>query len=447
MNNNLLEIAQKALKHHQSDQAEVLIISNHSGLTRFANSQIHQNVVERNLDILFRSVIMTKEGAKIGSAQGNSTAEEDLKKLARRSAEIARLQLPNPHFKGLPGPEPVSSLPLFEAETAACGPQERAEKVKTVVELCKPHEVTASGAFSTAVVEVAVANSLGVAAHYATTEASLNMLLMKDLGSGYAQEVSRRVNTLDFAALTKGALKKCLDSQKPQYLPPGSYTVVLEEHAVANLVGLLAYMGFGALSFQEGRSFMSGKIGQKILGENVTLWDDGLNLEGMAMPIDYEGVPKRRVDIIHRGVAKGVVYDSYFAGKEGKKTTGHALPAPNTYGPFPLNLFMAPGDSSREEMFRSISRGVLVSRFHYTNVLDPMTATATGLTRDGAFLIEEGKIKNPIDNLRFTESLVRAFNNISAISKKTKIAEGFLGPKMVPALKIENFTFSGGKEG
>jgi predicted Zn-dependent protease len=108
---------------------------------------------------------------------------------------------------------------------------------------------------------------------------------------------------------------------------------------------------------------------------------------------------------------------------------------------------MEPGNSSPEEMIKSTLRGVLVSRFHYTNILDPMTATATGLTRDGTFLIEEGKIKHPIENLRFTESLVKAFNNITAISRKPKIAEGFLGPKVVPALKIEDFTFSGGKEG
>ncbi len=187
---------------------------------------------------------------------------------------------------------------------------------------------------------------------------------------------------------------------------------------------------------------MCDKIGKKIAGENITIWDDALDPAGLPTPFDYEGVSKKKVMLIENGIAKGVVYDSYTAGIEGVTSTGHGLPAPNSFGPVPLNMFMKEGDSSIEEMIASTQKGVYVTRFHYTNVVEPMTTTITGLTRDGTFIIENGKITGAVKNLRFTNSILDALSKVLLISKETKLVEGFGGSR-VPAIKVESFTFSG----
>jgi len=178
----------------------------------------------------------------------------------------------------------------------------------------------------------------------------------------------------------------------------------------------------------------------------VTIWDDGTDPLGRPIPFDFEGVPKRKVVLIDRGVATNVVHDSATAAREGKESTGHALPAPNMYGPMPLNLFMAPGDSSVEEMVASTGLGVLVTRFHYTNPVHPVRAVITGMTRDGTYLVKDGRIAGPVRNLRFTDSVVRALTQVLAIGRERKFQPGFFGGAVVPALKVAGFTFTGATE-
>jgi len=216
------------------------------------------------------------------------------------------------------------------------------------------------------------------------------------------------------------------------------------------MIMFLAFLGFGALSVQEERSFMCGKFGQKIVGENISIWDDGLDERGFAIGFDFEGVPKQRVDFITDGVASAVAYDSLTAGKEGKESTGHALIAPNPYGPIPISPVMGTGDSTIEEMIADTKRGIYVTRFHYTNTVEPMRAVITGMTRDGTFLIEDGKITKPLKNLRFTESVLSALSCVTHISKEAVLVwdgAGY-GPRfptgiIAPAIRVEKFNFSG----
>ena len=191
---------------------------------------------------------------------------------------------------------------------------------------------------------------------------------------------------------------------------------------------------------------MAGKFGKRIVGKNISIWDDGFDSRGLPMPFDFEGVPKQRVDIIQSGVAKEVVYDSHTANREGKHSTGHALPAPNTFGPIPLNLFMAPGDSSKEEMLSSTSHGLWVTRFHYVNVVHPLKAVLTGMTRDGTFWIENGEIAYPVKNLRFTQGILEALSRVEQISKRLTLQKTWFGGTVAPALKIESFNFTGATE-
>jgi predicted Zn-dependent protease len=224
-------------------------------------------------------------------------------------------------------------------------------------------------------------------------------------------------------------------------LQPGDYTVILEEYAVADMLAFLGFLGFSAQAVHEGRSFM--KLGEQVVGDNVTIWDDGLDSSGLPMPFDFEGVPKSRLTLIEKGIARAVVHDSYTAGKEGKTSTGHALPAPNTMGPLPLNMFMATGEHSKEEMLASTKKGIWVTRFNYTRPVHPLKVVVTGTTRDGTFLIENGELAKPIKNLRFTQSYLDALSRVEMLGNSARLVTGFLGSSCVPALKIGAFTFTG----
>jgi PmbA protein len=211
----------------------------------------------------------------------------------------------------------------------------------------------------------------------------------------------------------------------------------------------LGYLGFGALAVQEGRSFMNNRFGQKITGDNITIWDDGHDPRGIMLPFDFEGVPKQRVTLIESGVAQAVVYDSFTAGREeGQVSTGHGLPAPNTFGPIPVNLFMAPGQATKEELLASTERGIWVTRFHYTNPVHPVKTVLTGMTRDGTFLIENGQLTRPLKNLRFTQSILEAFSQAEMLGSELKMIKSGWGnfASCAPAAKIHGFQFTGTTE-
>jgi PmbA protein len=439
------QVTQAVLARSAADQTEVLVLAGDSYLTRFANSSIHQNVAETDSEVRIRVVL----GQRVGVATTNRLEDEALAEALERALTIARLQPENPDFRSLPGPLPISKVTGFSESTAGCTPVQRAQGVGTICGIARAAGVVASGAFTTATFELGVANSLGTFAYYPATYADINTVAMSDTSAGYASALAMDVSALDFEALGREAVEKCLHSQNPRPLPPGEYTVILEPYAVQDLVQMLAWTGLGAVGFQEGRSFMVGKIGQRIADPRISLWDDGMDPTGLPWPFDFEGVRKQRVDFIEKGVARGVVYDSYRAGKEeGRESTGHALPAPSALGPFPMNTFFAPGEATPEEMIASTERGVYVTRFWYTRPVEPARVVITGMTRDGTFLIENGEIAHPVKNLRFTQSYLEALNQVDMIGREVKLLLGLgdIGRDSVPALKVDRFTFTGATE-
>ena len=434
-------ITDTILARSTADQTEVVILAGDQALTRFANSTIHQNVYETDAAVRIRVVL----GKRIGVASTNNLHEQALAETLEHALAIARFQPENPDFQSLPGPLPIPPVTAFSEATAGCTPEQRAKGAGAVCLQARAKGVVASGALTTASLEVAVANSLGTFAYFPTTKADINTVIMSDNSAGYAAAQALDVNDLDFEAIGAEAVNKCLRSRNPRSIEPGQYAVILEPYAVEDFIQMMTYTGFSAVAMQEGRSFMVGKIGQQIVDPRVSMWDDGLDPAGLPQPFDFEGVPKQRVELITNGVAKGVVYDSYCAGKEGRQSTGHALPAPNTFGPFPLNAFFAPGDATVEEMIKSTKRGLYVTRFHYTRPVEPTKVVITGMTRDGTFLIENGEIAYPVKNLRFTQSYLEALNAVEAIGKEARLLEGF-GAVSVPALKLSAFTFTGATE-
>lgn len=432
-------LVEQVLAHSHADQTEVLVLGGETALTRFANSHVHQNVAERNVQVRVRAVV----GRRVGVASVNDLDPAALRRVVEQALEIARRQPENPGFSSLPGPRPIPTVDAFVAATADCTPEQRAQAVAAICKLSKDTGLVASGAFTTSSTEVAVANSLGVWAYAPSTYADLSAVIMAEDGSGYAGMTACDVREIDAERVAVEAVDKALRSRGPSTIEPGAYTVILEEDAVAEMLSYLSYLGFSALAVQDGRSFMAGHLGERITGENVSIWDDGLDPSGLPCPFDFEGMPKQRVDLIQRGVAQGVVYDSYTALKEGKQSTGHALPAPNPAGPLPGNLFMQAGHSSKAKMLASVERGVWVTRFHYVNPVHPLKTVLTGMTRDGTFWIEKGEITRPIKNLRFTQSVLDTLSCVRAMSSETRLRGGFFGGVRVPALCIERFTFSG----
>ena len=431
----LVELAEQ----QGATEAEALVLGGTDQLTRFANSQIHQNVAETNTTVNLRFV----EGRQIGVASTNRLDDESLRRLAESAASIARLQPPLEDFAGLPEPTPVApAAGAYSEATAAATPEERAEAARAVIAGADEAGVLAYGSFRTATERVAVANSRGIAVEEERTYGQLITVSMDPSGSaGYAEGVAVDFREIDAAGLGREAANKARTSRAAQDIPAGDYPVVLEEYAVVDLLDMLGYMGFSGLAVQEGRSFF--EPGRRIGSELVSIWDDGADPAGTPAAFDYEGVAKQRVTLVERGTCVDVVHDAQTGAKAGRGSTGHGLPAPNVWGPFPLNQLMAAGETPREELIGGLDKGLLVTRFHYTNPVHPKLAIVTGMTRDGTYWVEGGEIRHPVKNLRFTQSYIDALSGVQAVGSTRRLLRGFLGSVVVPALRISAFTFTG----
>ncbi len=440
-----LRLLRKLVQESPADQTEAILLTEDSSLTRFADSVVHQHVAEVNQTLILRVVW----GKRIAVVTTNIVQPSSIKKFLQKANSLAKVQHPNDQFISLPGLKPIPRIETFSKNIKHLTPNGKVKTIKDIFSFVKKRRLKASGAFSNGEVELAVVNSLGVDAYQKFSDLFLHLIVENDTSSGYASFVSRDPDQLSVDVLAQEAISKTT-KEEPFKIEPGEYEVILEPYAVSELLSFLGYLGFHALAVQEGRSFFSNRFGEKMVDERVTIYDDGLDPEGLQVPFDFEGVPKRKVVFFDRGVVKEVTYDSFTGGREGKESTGHGLIAPNTAGPIPINLFMKAGESSLEEMIRSVRKGIYVTRFHYTNVVEPMKAVVTGMTRDGTFLIEEGEIKRPIKNLRFTESILKALSKVSAISKDRRIcSEGtvysrrFVTGTVVPAIKVDGFNFTG----
>jgi predicted Zn-dependent protease len=440
-----LRLLKNLVQESSADQTEAILLTEDSSLTRFAGSAVHQHVAERNQTVILRVVL----GKKIAVVTTNIFLPSSLKKSLRKAISLAKVQQPNDEFISLPGLKPIPEIETFFKNISRLTPNQKVKMIKGLLKQTKEKGCNTSGAFSNGEVELAVVNSLEVEAYQKFSDLFLHLIVENEKSSGYASFVARDPDQLDMDSLAREAIGKT-SKEEPIQIEPGEYEVILEPYAVSEFLSFLGYLGFHALAVQEGRSFFSNRFGEKMVDEKVTIYDDGLDPEGLQVPFDFEGIPKKKVTFFERGVVKEVTYDSFTAGREGKDSTGHSLIAPNTSGPIPINLFMEGGDSSLEEMVRSVRRGIYVTRFHYTNVVEPMKAVITGMTRDGTFLIEGGEIKRPLKNLRFTESILRALSKVTSISRDRRICtEGtvysrrFVTGTIAPAIKIDGFNFSG----
>ncbi len=442
---NFREIADIVLNASQADETEVLAMEQDESLTRFANNCVHQNVTERNIQITIRAVI----GTKTGIAVSNDVRPESLREFAKRAHDVAKLQPENPEFKGLPVTqpmEPAERVNAFDSAVAECSPEERASSAGVICEKAAAATCSAAGSMTTSSLAIGVANSKGTFAEHRSTMADLSTVIMGMNSSGWSQSSGWQLGSIQPEALADEALGKVRMGVDPADGQPGEYTVILDPYATADLLEMLAFDGMGALAVQEGRSWMNGRIGQRIMADSISIVDDGWSTDGMPWPFDFEGVPRKVIPIVASGVALSPVYDSFTAGREaGKQSTGHATPPSpqGRFGPAPMNLFLRPGTSSLEAMIRSTKHGLYITRFWYTRTVHPRDAVVTGMTRDGTFLIRDGEIAHPIKSLRFTQSYVEALKYTEAIGTTPRLLRsGFGGTTSVPAVKLARFRFT-----
>ncbi|MBI3963178.1 MAG: TldD/PmbA family protein [Deinococcus sp.] len=344
---------------------------------------------------------------------------------------------------------PAPSVPTCFDSVRHCTPQRRAAGVQALVQVVERSGFRATGAFETEVTELAVANSQGVRRYAPLSTAHLRTVVTSPGGSGYWDMISRDLDAIGPKRIGELASERCASNQRPVVPEPGEYAAVLDYTAVPDLLRFFLLLSFTAPSVQEGRSFLAQKRGQQVLGQNTSIWDDGADPRTLALPFDSEGVIKRRVDFIHQGVAQDLAYDGPSAAKEQCPSTGHAPPFdpehPWQRDPLPQNPVLGAGTTTREELIASTERGILVTRFHYTHCPDPTQVVATGMTRDGTFLIEQGKIQRACVNLRFTQSLVQAFQHVEALTSEQQLHRDWWGTAahLVPALKVARFNFTG----
>ncbi len=437
-------LADRVLELSDADATEVVLVGSDTRLTRFAQNQIHQNVGSRDLEIRVRAVF----GQRVGVASTNDPSDGALHRVVARAGEIARVQPENPEFRGLPPAGAGSSeAGGYVARTAGYSASARAEQVGAICAQAAGLGFTASGAFETGAHSLTVANSHGVFGHHVGTRAAFSTVVMGPDSSGYASRLAMDAGAIDVEAAGREAIDKAVRSRNPAEVPAGTWTVILEEYAVADLIAYLGYVGFGAQGYQQGASFASGRLGDKVCSDAISIWDDGHDPCGILSPFDYEGVARQKVSLIEQGIAQGVVWDSVTAGREGRESTGHALPAPNPFGPFPCCLHVATGDLARHELLDGVERGLWVTRFHYVNVMDPKATVITGMTRDGTFLIEGGRLIRPVQNLRFTEGILGALSRVTGISREARLLPAWFGAVRCPALRIEGFSFSDVRNG
>jgi PmbA protein len=437
---DIRSVAEAALELPGADGVEVLVMHEWSGLTRFADSAIHQSTAREDTAAKVRVV----SGGRVGVASTNDLSKDGTAAAASSALELAGMAVPDPMFAGLVPPADVPERPdAYDTATANTTPEDRAGGVETLVGALGDG-FHAAGAFETSGSEIAVFNTEGAACHAASTYAQVTTVVSGEGGAGFAEATAARAGDLDPAAVGGRAFAKARDSRNPRDLDPGRYEVVLEPPATATLLAFLAYMGFSGRAIEEGRSCFSGRVGEKLMDDRVSIYDDALSPLTIGLPFDFEGTPKRRVDLVDGGVVKGGVHDRRSAKQAGTESTGHALPPPNPEGAFPLNLFLEPGDASTEDMIRATSRGLLVTRFHYSNIVHPRDAVITGMTRDGTWLIEDGEVKHPVKNFRFTQSIIEALRDVEMVGRDTELAsEFFFASSRVPALRISSFHFSG----
>jgi predicted Zn-dependent protease len=445
----------KIKRYSSADQVEALFYGGRSALTRFANNTIHQNVAEENYVVSVRTVF----GGRTARSTTNKFDDNSLRRVVQTSEDLAKVQEPDADL--LPMAEPAGESPATTQalpvrhfqQTAGITPEQRATAVKKMVEVAERRRLTAAGIFSTSESVEGIFNSRGLNDWHTQTSSEISVTMLAADSSGWQKANSPDVSNLEPVMLAETAAKKAQDSAYPKKISPGKYTVILEPAAVLDLVGFM-FFDFGGLAILDQRSFLNNRLGTKIFGDNISIWDDvGHPLQSGA-PFDGEGVRRQRVELVENGVVKRLVYARATAEKMKQSehqqkvglmaATGHGFPLPNEMGEAPMNIvFGTPSDPKTvEQMIASTERGILVTRLWYIREVDPYEKILTGMTRDGTFYVESGKVRHGVLNFRFNESLLHMLSNVEQMGTPVRASGEESFDMVAPAMKVREFNFT-----
>ncbi len=433
----LRQIAEKVFKLSDADETEVHLDVTSDALTRFANNAIHQNVAEQMLTISVRTVY----DGRTARATTNKIDEESLRRVVAASGRIARSQPKNPRLLPMPGAQKYAKVQRFSTATASASPADRARAVGEVCALAESKGQTAAGIFATGAMQTAVANSKGLFGSYKHTRAEFSVTMLEKDSSGWAKANAANIEDLDPRALAASASEKCAASRAPRAVEPGKQTVILEPAAVLDLVGFLFY-DFAATAIQDQRSCFNKRMGKQVVGRNISLWDNFSHPLQLGAPFDGEGMPRQKVLLIDGGVPENLVYSRATAKQMNKRATGHGFALPNEWGEAPMNLVFGGGNRSLEEMIGSTERGVLVTRLWYIREVEPYEKVLTGMTRDGTFLVENGRVTSGIKNFRFNQSVLEMLSNVEMLGQAVRATGEESFEMVVPAMKVRDFHFT-----
>lgn len=451
------DIFNRIRKHSTADEVEAYFYGGHSALTRFANNVIHQNVADENYGVSVR----TSFGGRTARASTNKLDENSLKRVVEASESLARVQHPDPDLLPMPTPEerdavnsPRAAMPSRQfAETAAITPERRASVVGQIVAIANRHHLSTAGIYSSSQSVEGIFNSRGLSDWHTQTSAEVSITMLAGDSSGWQKANSPNVRDLDALALAETAARKATTSAAPRELPAGKYTVILEPAAVLDIVGFM-FWDFSGQAILDQRSFLNQRVGTQLFGENINIWDDACHPLQSGAPFDGEGMRRQRVPVVEKGVVKGVVYARGTAEKMKKSEyasqvgaiapTGHGFLLPNEMGEMPGNIVFAnsPNPQTVDQMIASTERGVLVTRLWYIREVDPYEKILTGMTRDGTFLIENGKVQGGVRNFRFNESLLHMLSNVEAMGTPVRASGEESFDMVAPPMKVKEFNFT-----
>ncbi|HEV7218259.1 MAG TPA: TldD/PmbA family protein [Terriglobales bacterium] len=439
-------------KHATADEVEALIYGGRSALTRFANNTIHQNVAEENYVVSVRTAF----GGRTARASTNKLDEESLKRVVQASESLAKVQHEDSDLMPMAANSGKSDSQVpnrrFD-QTAAITPQDRAQAVGKIVSIAQKHKLTTAGIFSTSESVEGIFNSRGLSDWHTQTSSEISITMLASDSSGWQKANSPDVSVLDPASLADIAARKTSDSAAPKEIPAGKYTVILEPAAVLDMAGFM-FWDFGGLAILDQRSFLNNRVGTKVFGENINVWDDVAHPLQSGSPFDGEGMRRQRVQLIEDGVVKRLVYSRATARKMAEseyknnvgpiEVSGHGFPIPNEMGEAPMNIVFGGSANPKtvDQMIASTDRGILVTRLWYIREVDPYEKILTGMTRDGTFYVEDGKIRHGVRNFRFNESLIHMFSNVEDMGGPVRASGEESFDMVVPPMKIRDFNFT-----
>jgi PmbA protein len=416
---------------------EALFGAHAGALTRFANNTIHQNVAEQDRWISIRIAV----DHRTARATTNRFDAGSIRQAVSDALTLARSAAPNPDLLPLAEPSVISETKRFDSATAEATPEHRAQMVAEAIRIVESFGQTAAGIYSTGQSAEAIFNSRGIAAWHMETMAQFSITAMAGDSSGWAKASAVARDSIDPLALARSAAEKARVSEHPREIEPGRYTVILEPAAVLDLVGQM-FGDFSATAVADSRSFLTDRVGQKLFGDNIQITDDVAHPLQAGVPFDGEGIPRRKLTLVEAGIPRELAYSRSSARRAGVEPTGHGFPLPNEMGEAPLNIVIAGGSTSLEEMIATTDRGILVTRLWYIREVDPYEKIMTGMTRDGTFLIENGRIARGLRNFRFNQGIIELLNNVQALSPSVRASGEEAFDMVVPAMKAGDFNFT-----